>query len=252
MAAVNQPNGSFGLSHSFHPDLSEEQSHANTLGFDFFGDLFVQPSGDGNCGNTQHKAHLPGNSPGDQTDEYFGVKVPDPYRWLEADIRESHEVAAWAKKQNDVAREYLDSIPERAALKKRLPTAELRKLFVGLFAVPQYQARHPLPADTDDRVVPMNSFKYGAAMQRAQSSDAPILLRVETRSGHGAGTPLDKRIEKATPIGWPSWSKSCGWKPLAGADQNDHDAALELPQKRSVDGAVRPLNGKVSAVSENG
>ena len=56
----------------------------------------------------------------DQIDEYFGVKVPDPYRWLEADIRESSEVADWAKKQNDVARKYLDAIPQRAAIKKRL------------------------------------------------------------------------------------------------------------------------------------
>ena len=40
----------------------------------------------------------------DHVDEYFGVKVPDPYRWLEADVRESPEVAEWVKKQNDVAR----------------------------------------------------------------------------------------------------------------------------------------------------
>ena len=56
----------------------------------------------------------------DQTDEFFGVKVPDPYRWLEADIRESPEVAEWAKKQNEVARKYLDAIPQRAAIEKRL------------------------------------------------------------------------------------------------------------------------------------
>ena len=55
----------------------------------------------------------------DQIDEFFGVKVPDPYRWLEADIRESDEVAEWAKKQNDVTREYLDAIPQRPAIKKR-------------------------------------------------------------------------------------------------------------------------------------
>src|SRR4051812_40837470 len=60
----------------------------------------------------------------DQTDDFFGVKVPDPYRWLEADIRESPEVAGWAKKQNDIARDYLDAIPERAAIRKRL--SELR------------------------------------------------------------------------------------------------------------------------------
>ena len=46
----------------------------------------------------------------DKTDEFFGVKVPDPYRWLEADVHESREVADWAKKQNDVARKYLDEV----------------------------------------------------------------------------------------------------------------------------------------------
>jgi len=50
-------------------------------------------------------------------------------------------------------------------------------------------------ADTDDRVVPMHSFKFGAAMQRAQAGDAPILLRIESRAGHGAGTPISKSIE---------------------------------------------------------
>src|SRR4051812_21325521 len=56
----------------------------------------------------------------DQVDEYFGVKVPDPYRWLEADVRESSEVAEWVKRQNEVAREYLDAIPQRAGIEKRL------------------------------------------------------------------------------------------------------------------------------------
>ena len=56
----------------------------------------------------------------DQTDKFFVVKVPDPYRWLEADIRESPEVAEWASKQNEVARKYLDAIPQRNAIQKRL------------------------------------------------------------------------------------------------------------------------------------
>ncbi len=56
----------------------------------------------------------------DQVDEFFGVKVADPYRWLEKDVRESEEVAEWVKKQNAVAREYLDAIPQRAAIEKRL------------------------------------------------------------------------------------------------------------------------------------
>jgi prolyl oligopeptidase len=55
-----------------------------------------------------------------------------------------------------------------------------------------------MTADTDDRVVPMHSFKFAAALQRAQAGDAPILLRIETRAGHGAGTPVKKLIEVAT------------------------------------------------------
>src|SRR2546423_64053 len=55
-----------------------------------------------------------------QVDEYFGVKVPDPYRWLEGDVRESPKVAEWVKKQNDLARADLDAIPQRHAIEKRL------------------------------------------------------------------------------------------------------------------------------------
>jgi prolyl oligopeptidase len=53
-------------------------------------------------------------------------------------------------------------------------------------------------ADHDDRVVPAHSFKYAAALQEAQSGDAPVLIRVETRAGHGAGKPTAKLIEEAT------------------------------------------------------
>ena len=56
----------------------------------------------------------------EQVDEYYGVKVADPYRWLEADVRESDEVATWVKEQNAVARKFLDAIPERPAIVKRL------------------------------------------------------------------------------------------------------------------------------------
>ena len=56
----------------------------------------------------------------DQVDDYHGVKVADPYRWLEADVRESPEVAAWVVKQNDAARAYLDAIPQRPQIKRRL------------------------------------------------------------------------------------------------------------------------------------
>lgn len=51
-------------------------------------------------------------------------------------------------------------------------------------------------ADTDDRVVPSHSFKYAAAIQEAQGGDAPVLIRIETRAGHGAGVPTEKVIEE--------------------------------------------------------
>src|ERR1043166_1137659 len=57
---------------------------------------------------------------GDTVDDYHGTKVADPYRWLEADVRESKEVAGWVAKQNEVTFAYLKAIPEREAIKKRL------------------------------------------------------------------------------------------------------------------------------------
>jgi prolyl oligopeptidase len=50
-------------------------------------------------------------------------------------------------------------------------------------------------ADHDDRVVPWHSFKFGAALQAAQACSNPILVRVETRAGHGAGKPVWMQIE---------------------------------------------------------
>ncbi len=52
-------------------------------------------------------------------------------------------------------------------------------------------------ADHDDRVVPAHSFKYAAALQAAQGGPAPVLIRIETRAGHGAGKPTTKLIEEA-------------------------------------------------------
>ncbi|WP_260706636.1 prolyl oligopeptidase family serine peptidase [Edaphobacter flagellatus] len=50
-------------------------------------------------------------------------------------------------------------------------------------------------ADHDDRVFPAHSFKFTAAMQAAQAGPNPILIRIETRAGHGGGMPLSKRVE---------------------------------------------------------
>ena len=55
-----------------------------------------------------------------------------------------------------------------------------------------------LTGDHDDRVFPGHSFKFAAALQKAQSGDAPVLIRIETRAGHGAGKPTSKLIEEFT------------------------------------------------------
>ena len=51
-------------------------------------------------------------------------------------------------------------------------------------------------ADHDDRVVPAHSFKFAATLQAAQAGDAPVLIRIETRAGHGAGKPTSMKIDE--------------------------------------------------------
>ena len=58
-----------------------------------------------------------------------------------------------------------------------------------------YPATLVSTADTDDRVVPMHSFKFAARLQAAQAGNEPILIRIESKAGHGAGTPTGKIIE---------------------------------------------------------
>ncbi len=53
-------------------------------------------------------------------------------------------------------------------------------------------------ADHDDRVVPGHSFKFAATMQADQAGTAPVLIRIETKAGHGAGKPISKTIEEMT------------------------------------------------------
>lgn len=59
-----------------------------------------------------------------------------------------------------------------------------------------YPAMLVTTADTDDRVVPGHSFKYAAALQAAGVGEAPQLIRIETRAGHGSGKPTDKIIDE--------------------------------------------------------
>ena len=63
-----------------------------------------------------------------------------------------------------------------------------------------YPATMITTADHDDRVVPAHSFKFAARLQEYHSGNDPALIRIETRAGHGAGTPTDKTIEQLTDI----------------------------------------------------
>ncbi|MEQ9617497.1 MAG: prolyl oligopeptidase family serine peptidase [Phycisphaerales bacterium] len=71
-------------------------------------------------------------------------------------------------------------------------------------------------ADTDDRVVPGHSFKFMAALQEAQAGSNPVLIRIETKAGHGAGKPTSKQIEEIADE-WSFLVKNLG---------------LELPNRR--------------------
>jgi len=81
-----------------------------------------------------------------------------------------------------------DNPDEFAALRAYSPYHNIRE---GV----EYPAILVTTADTDDRVVPGHSFKYAAAIQKAQGGVAPVLIRIETRAGHGAGVPTEKVIE---------------------------------------------------------
>jgi prolyl oligopeptidase len=59
-----------------------------------------------------------------------------------------------------------------------------------------YPATLMTTADHDDRVVPAHSFKFAAALQAAQGGSQPILIRIDTKAGHGAGKPTTKLIEE--------------------------------------------------------
>ncbi len=63
-----------------------------------------------------------------------------------------------------------------------------------------YPATLIITADHDDRVVPAHSFKYAAALQVAQSGEAPTLIRIQTKAGHGLGKPTAMLIDEAADI----------------------------------------------------
>jgi prolyl oligopeptidase len=81
-----------------------------------------------------------------------------------------------------------DDAAEFKALYAYSPYHNLRKA--------DYPATLVTTADTDDRVVPGHSFKFAARLQEMQTGPDPVLIRIETRAGHGAGKPVSKQIEE--------------------------------------------------------
>ena len=71
----------------------------------------------------------------------------------------------------------------------------------------EYPATLVTTGDHDDRVVPAHSFKFAAEVQEKQTGNNPVLIRIETNAGHGAGTPVSKTIEQYADIyGFTLWN----------------------------------------------
>ncbi len=93
---------------------------------------------------------------------------------------------AWQGEYGDVEK----SKPEFKALYAYSPLHNLKS---GV----RYPATMVTTADHDDRVVPAHSFKFAAALQKAHQGDNPVIIRIATKAGHGAGKPTAKIIEEA-------------------------------------------------------
>ena len=63
-----------------------------------------------------------------------------------------------------------------------------------------YPATLVTTADHDDRVVPAHSFKFAATLQECQGGTAPVLIRIDSKAGHGGGKPLAKQLEEQSDI----------------------------------------------------
>ena len=83
---------------------------------------------------------------------------------------------------------------------------EMFNYLLGYSPVHNVKANTSYPAtlvttgDHDDRVVPAHSFKFAAELQAKQQANAPVLIRIETNAGHGAGTPVAKQIDQYADI----------------------------------------------------
>jgi prolyl oligopeptidase PreP (S9A serine peptidase family) len=140
-------------------------------------------------------------------EDYHGTRVADPFRWMEDP--EAAETRDFVAAHNQVTRQYLDNIGSRQRIKQRL--TELWKcrafpVFVRLSPLHNvkfgtvYPPTMIMTAESDDRVVPMHSLKFAAALHWAAGNPRDIYLRVESRAGHGHGKPTGKIIDEHADI----------------------------------------------------
>ena len=108
-----------------------------------------------------------------------------------------------------------DDPEEFEALKKYSPYHNLKP---GV----DYPATLITTADTDDRVVPGHSFKFAARLQQSHTGETPVLIRIETRAGHGAGKPTSKIIEEISDM-WAFAAKNLDMKLPASFKQKAAD-----------------------------
>jgi prolyl oligopeptidase len=107
----------------------------------------------------------------------------------------------------------------------------------------EYPAVMVTTADTDDRVVPGHSFKYAAALQKAQVGAAPVLIRIQTRAGHGAGVPTEKVIEEYADrwsFHWWSWVWKRALTPLGEEGSNSFLIGLLPSETGFTDRRIDP------------
>lgn len=79
----------------------------------------------------------------------------------------------------------------------------------------KYPSTMVTTADTDDRVVPGHSFKFAARLQEAHAGENPVLIRIETKAGHGSGKPTSKIIEEIADM-WAFLVKELDFEPTIG------------------------------------
>ncbi len=92
----------------------------------------------------------------------------------------------------------------------------------------KYPATLVMTADHDDRVVPAHSFKFAARLQEYHRGDNPVLIRIDTDAGHGAGKPTNKQIQEAADT-WSFVMQNLGMRFLDGKEASAAPTTEELP-----------------------